>query len=154
MGVSTDEQIAYGVAFDEGTEFPWDTGTFDGDIENWWREIKGYKPPFKLYDDNGYIGEKRPPEKKITEYYNHRSSWDKANPIPVQLVNTCSCDYPMYMLAVRGTVKEASRGCPKRFEPTELVVEQENREALIAFMKEHSIEGGSEPGWYLSSYWG
>ena len=78
----------------------------------------------------------------------------KDNPLPFQLVNYCSGEYPMYILAVPGTLKSAYRGSPKSFTLDELQVDEEASKKLIAFCEEYGLEGESEIGWTLSSYMG
>lgn len=152
MGQSTDGQICYGFKFDEGHEFPWDE---HDDIEAWWLDIvHGYKPPFEMYTPEGnYVGGKRWPDEKINEYYVHRNKFEESlPPLPVKLVNYCSGDYPMYILAVPQSYKEANRGSPEAFDPSELVVTEHQQAALWDFCKTHGIEH-DEPRWWLSSYW-
>src|SRR5687768_12176248 len=108
MGTSTNGEISYGIAFDEDFEFPWDDDDGEGDLENWWLAVNGYKPPFEVYDENGYIGGKRPSEEKLSEYFAAQRSFQAAHPLPVELVNVCSGEYPMYILAVKETVLTAN----------------------------------------------
>ena len=157
MGQSTDGQICYGIAFGEDMEFPWDADGYDSDPEDWWLfAILGFRQSFELYTPEGrYIGGVRPPREKVTEYYNERRGFMDANlPLPVILVNHCSGDYPMYILAVPGTFRSAARGSPGAFVPSELEVTEQQKAALIKFCKDYGIEFDGEPAWYLSSYWG
>lgn len=132
MGVSTDGEICYGIIFEDEYEFPWDID-HEGDPEMWWiSEI------LKL-TYNGYH------EKKAIL---------KDNPLPFELVNYCSGEYPMYILAVPGTVKRASRGNPTSFTLDELKVDEAASNKLVEFCKEHDLTGDSEIGWILSSYMG
>lgn len=154
MGVSTDGEISYGIGFEEGFEFPWDE--HEGDLDDWWLEVNGYKPPFELYDDEGeYINGVRPPQEQFDACYKAEAAFLKEHPLPVELVNVCSGEYPMYIVALKGTVLTVNRGFPKTFDPASLVVTDEQRNALLEFCRTHSIDTGDlEPGWYLSSYWG
>ena len=114
MGQSTDGQISFGVKFPEGFEFPWDEHDDDGDAEEWYRGIFGYKPPFEMFDKAGeWLGGKKAPQEKIDKYFAHQRKWEEANPLPFELVNYCSADCPMWILAVLGTVVTANRGYPK-----------------------------------------
>jgi hypothetical protein len=153
MGVSTDGEISYGIAFPEGFYFPW---VEHDDIDDWWLDVSGYKPPFELYDATGnFIGGVRPTSEKISAYYEPRAVFQREHPLPVELVNVCSGNSPIYILALEGTLITANRGYPKAFNPDSLVVTDEQRNTLIEFCKTHNIDtGGVEPGWYLSSYWG
>ncbi len=158
MSVSTDGQICFGITLKEETVFPWDDsegedGFFDGDIEKWWRATTGYKPPFEAYGADGKhlpgIG-----KAELDAYFQVQHDWDKQHPCPVEPVNCCSGDYPKWILAVPGSVQTARRGYPESFDPQTLTVTPEKRAALAEFCKQYKIEGGSEPAWFLSSYWG
>jgi hypothetical protein len=142
MTTSTDGQICFGVLFEEGYEFPWDEDPWNGNSEAWWRDVNGYKPPFEMYNADGdYLGGVRPSQEKIDAYYAHRREWNKAHaPLPVEEVNVCSGDYPIYILAVPGTVKTAGRGYPVEIGVTDLAVKIDAADAFAT--------------WYLSSFWG
>lgn len=162
MSQSTDGQICYGVVFPEGFEFPWDADDETG-IESWWRTVNGYKKPFELYAEDD---DTEPPESKIDEFYEHQDKWDEANPIPVELVNYCTGDCPMYIIATKDSVKTNSRGYPEEFIPSELKTTEEK--TLINFIEKHLMESINKhnndeyndtpieikPKWYLSSFWG
>ena len=147
MGVSTDGQICLGIVFDEDYEFPWE----DEDIKVWWEEVRGYEKPFEIYDDSGRkLGVT---QDQVNEYHQHSRDWQEANPLPVELVNYCSGDYPMYILAVPSSVINASRGFPVEISP-DLTIKQEELEPFISFTREYLPELSLEVRWYLSSYWG
>lgn len=154
MGVSTDGQLSYGVMFPERFDFPWE----QYEEEKWWRKVNGYTSPFEIYNEKGeYLDGKKPPESLIDQYYDHQREWDKANPFPVEIVNYCSGDYPMYILAVKESCKSNGRGYPEVINPAELVVTEEQKKVLLDFIEKY-IEADADvvldPQWYLSSYWG
>lgn len=153
MGVSTDGQLNYGIVFDEGFEFPWSERD---DVEDWWREVNGYENPnFDPYDGKGgYKPGVTRDDPRVTAYHLHRREWMAAHPIPIELVNYCSGDYPCWMLALPELKWCASRGCPERIDPAALVVTDEQRNSLIEFCKKYGIEHDAPPAWYLTSYWG
>lgn len=165
MGVSTDGQICFGVAFPEGFEFPWDK-TADGDYERWWRGQLGYKPPFELYGPDGeYIAGQKPSDARVTEYFKHKRDFDEANPLPVRVVNYCSGECPMYILAILEPFLKNSRGFPIGFDPSTLRVTEDQVGKLKAFIETYvEVEKDAleyfdgdktlTPKWYLSSYWG
>lgn len=155
MGVSTDGQICFGVVCEEGTEFPWDEKPWDGDIDEWWRmEVCKYHPEVEIYDESGhYIDGKEPSQSVIEDYFSAQRAFDKEHPLPVELVNYCSEDCPMYILAVSPTVMNCRRGYPLSFKPESLTVATFDVAALLQFCETYGIEHG-EPGWWLSSYWG
>lgn len=155
MGVSTNGEISYGVAFDEGYEFPWDKD-HDGDIDDWWiYGVHGFKHSFELFDSAGnYLNGRKPPEDEISRYFDEKREFAAAHPLPVELVNYCSGDYPMYVLAVPGVGIVARRGYPTEFAPEKLAVTENGRNAFLKFCADHGIELPKEPEWLLTSYWG
>lgn len=165
MGASTNGIICYGIKFEEGFEFPWDAEPWDGEIEEWWGDVNGYKPPFELYDAAGnyhptirlvtgrYPSDTRPEDETLVErYHAHRLKWDEAHPLPVELENYCSAECPMYILAVRGVGLLARRGYAEQIHLTLETPQQ--LPALLAFCKAQKIRGGDGPKWWLCSYWG
>jgi hypothetical protein len=72
----------------------------------------------------------------------------------VELVNYCSNEYPMYIIAIDSSCTNARRGYPKEFNPQDLTISDEDRILLIEFCKELGIKFSGGPAWYLSSYWG
>lgn len=152
MGTSTDGQISYGVEIEEGYEFPWDE---HGDMEEWWQEINGYAPDWCPFTEDGdYKEGVERGDPRISEYFDHKREWMKKNPLPVEIVVHCSYDYPMYIIAVPGTVLKNSRGYPEEFKPWELEVTGIETLDLIEFCTKHSIEYIGEPAWRLTSLWG
>ncbi len=152
MGTSTNGQICYGIAFEEGYEFPWNTT--HGDINDWWLSVCGYKPTEELYDSDGnYLDGQEPPREQIERYFDERRAFAEAHPMPVELVNYCSGECAMYVLAVPSSVIIARRGYPEEFDPAQLNVTLLDVDALLQFCKAHNIET-SDPKWFLTSYWG
>lgn len=152
MGLSTDGQLSFGYVFEEGYEFPWDSEEFEGDIDEWWRNVKGFESTVEYpYDEAGNYKEgfsSKSPE--IKTYYDEMTEWDKANPLPVQLVNYCSEEYPMYILAAKHMV--ANRGYPNKVSLADLSDIAEAHVRLQNFLAEFSIEPEGEFGWWLSSH--
>lgn len=156
MGVSTNGQICFGILFDEGYEFPWDAGEFDGDIDEWWLKECGFNVSERddFYDacGNPIPGT----EEKKEDYYARRHAFEKDHPVPASLVNYCSLDAPMYILAVPSSDLIAYRGYPKEFDPQKLI-NLVGIQALMdfqEFIKKYLGDGAGEPKFYLSSYWG
>lgn len=139
MGQSTDGELWYGVVFEDGYEFPWDAESFDGDIKDWWRAEQGFDST-RGYPAAGWL-----------EYQNQ---FDAERPCPVEVVNYCSGEYPMYALAVTGTLQTASRGYPKLIEG--LGISDGEIQPLRDFLVKYELkpEPDKPEGWYLSSYWG
>ena len=156
MGVSTDGQLCYGILIEEGFEFPWEQERWDYDIEDWWvYGICGYTNPIELYDAHGeYLNGREPTKEEIDLYYNSRRAFSKEHPVPIKLVNYCSGDYPMWILATPGSCMVANRGYPKPFEPEALSIEPTEEKALLQFCIDHKMPINDGPQWWLSSYWG
>lgn len=155
MGVSTNGQISYGISFEEGFEFPWSEER-GGDIDAWCiYDALGFKHSTEIYADtkSGYVNDVKPSDDVITAYYKEQHEFENAHPLPVEIVNYCSGEYPMHVLAVPSTVKTAKRGFPTKFNPSELVVPDDERDALLTFCADHGIVH-EEPAWMLTSYCG
>ncbi len=153
MGQSTDGEISFGYIFEEGFEFPWDE-KWD-DIEDWWRDVNGFIPTFYPYDDRGEYKAGVTSE-HIDAYFDEKHEWDKNNyPVPVQLVNYCSGECPMYILAVPGSVVTANRGYPKVINLVILISANEQKSALLDFCLKYEIDikDQEEPLWRVSSCW-
>jgi len=152
MSVSTDGQICYGVVFEDGYEFPW--GRFDGVEEWYYKEIKPFIPIAEIYDENGeYINGIRPDEETFKWYCQQKREWKEKNPLIFELVNYCSGDCPMYILAVKSTFISCSRGYPLEIEPESLNVKESDKQKLLDFCAQYNLKFESGPSWYLSSYW-
>lgn len=93
------------------------------------------------------------------EYDRDFDSWyytevkDK-NPAPFELVNYCSCKYPMFVLAVVRI--ECERGNPTTINPLELLEysEEDTKELKEFAVKYNLIDETDKPEWWLCSYWG
>lgn len=153
MGVSTNAQICYGIAFDEEFEFPWSECD---DIEDWWVfNVLGFKHAVEIYTPEGeYIDGVKPAADVINKYYADIRAFRDAHPMPIKLVTHCSGDYPMYILAVPGSRITCSRGDWVELDPAALTVTQEEHNRLVHFCEEFSIVVDNTPRWLLTSYWG
>ena len=74
------------------------------------------------------------------------------HPCPVELVNYCSGDSPMYGLAVSKSTQTAHRGTPVLIEGLGLSIQE--TAPLKEFLAKYNLKPEGEAGWYLSSYWG
>lgn len=160
MTTSTDGQICYGMLFEEDFQFPWDEkhpewiDFYQGDIEDWWIRLNGYKPLFQMFDENeNWFNFTRPSKEEIGRYNQHKRKYKIDNPLPVELVDYCGNEYSMYIVAIKSSVIIARRGYPVSFIPSNLVINKQDEEFLIRFIKEYlKIEPNLK--WYLSSFWG
>ncbi len=159
MTQSTDGEISFGILFPEGYEFPWGNDKYEGDIREWWLDVNDYEPLFRLYNEQGgFPNGERPASKRINAYYAHEREFEKLHPLPIELVNVCSNNHPIFIVALAGIGDRASRGYPECFNPSDLNVTDEDIAAIVEFCKTYlqSDEMGPLliPQWYLSSYWG
>lgn len=155
MGVSTDGQICFGNKYEEEFQFPWDAEPFNGDESDWWRVECGFNPSQVVFDEHGeYLNGVKPSDEVIRGHFEEQTAFDKAHPLPFQVINYCSGDYPMWILAVPSTVRRNNRGEARRFEPTDLVVTDAETHALREFCIKHDLIPEEDAGWYLTSYWG
>ena len=159
MTVSTDAILCYGIAFGEDYEFPW-TDKYEGDEEAWYySEVVPHKYPFELSWEKGYAchpdGTKAR-EEEIDRYFWHYINFTKENPMPFELVRHCGGEYPLYTLAVPGTVIRARRGYPVVFDSYTDILNKIDVEKLgkyEQFMYDH-FGNLSKLKWILASYWG
>ena len=153
MVQSTDGQLSYGVVFDEDFEFPWDAEQWEGDIEEWWRDVKGFSNPmYYPFDQEGdYEPGYNCGSPEVGDYFRYRREWLESNPIPIEVVNYCSCDCPQYLLASRHM--SCSRGRPQEVSVEFLRETDEAFQDLAAFLDEYDIKSENEASWWLTSYW-
>lgn len=161
MGISSDGQICYGIAFEEDYPFPWVDKKWEGNAESWWfKDVCGYKPLFEMFDKDGmWINGEEFPKEKISEYYADYDKFKAANPMPVEIEMYCSYDYPMYIVSVPGTTLSASRGYTEEFTPSE--IDPVKAKAVIDFCEKYCKSEDEycefpkmKPGWLLSSMYG
>jgi len=151
MGVSTDGQICFGNVYEEEFEFPW--GDNDEGIEGWWRSQNGFVD--SIHDEKGdWINGVKPTDEQYREYWKSQREFDAIHPLPVALVNYCSGEYPMWIIAVPSSCRSNSRGEALAFDPSELTVTDAEVEALKEFCVKYELIPAEGPGWYLTSYWG
>ncbi len=132
MGTSTDGILAYGVDLPEYegcdySDLPW---AEDGDDE--FGDTIARLAGGRQYPEEGWLDDKR----------------KAAEACGLELVFHCSYDYPMYILAVRGTEHTASRGYPTEIK--ELPTPDATK--LREWCKKYEIE--CDPKWLLCSLWG
>jgi hypothetical protein len=133
MGVSTDGILVFGIQLPE-EETPEFLKEFDNDFETFIDSLNG----LPQWGEEGH---------DIRKTHAFRDNF------PVDLVQHCSYEYPMYILAVRGTEITARRGYPNEIDPLTLYVDSDKVETLRKFCEEYNIEW-EEPKWYLCSMWG
>lgn len=150
MGMNAQAEIAYGYPCAEDAALPW-----GDDIEQWWRDINGYKSPFEIFDAEGnWLNGKRPDQKVIDEYYNHKFEWDKQNPLPVELCFTGSHDYSRTFLAVPNEGDSIDYGEFLPLSKSLVTPESAKITALEKFILDHGIEVDGQRGWHLFAFYG
>jgi len=151
MTTSTNGVISFGVVCDEYTEFPWEEHC----IEEWWREVNGFKPLYEPYTTEGVYDEGwSESDPRFDEIWTQQVTWDKENPIPVELENYCSGECPMYAIVVCDLGHTCLRGYPTSFDPKDLVATPRQILDLLSFLQDYNIQYEGEPSWLLTSYWG
>ena len=145
-----------GISFEDDYEFPWDNEEYEGCTDSWWRNVNGYKPTMEIWDKDGEYIEGVTKEQE-SEYYREKRKWDHDNPQPFELMNYCSHDYPMYILALPSTCKTANRGDIVDLKPKELKVSPFDKEYIdfMKFIKKFDLKGDVDiPYWCLFSSMG
>ena len=148
MGISSDGILVFGVDFGSEQE---------EDVPKWLIDFMG------THDDGDGFDDAVAKEAGIPAY-DHGATEDEKTEhwrryreavaaCPVEQVLHCSYDYAMVILAVRGTVKRASRGYPQTIEASELEVSALDITRFRDWIREH---GGDDvtPTWILTSVYG
>lgn len=86
------------------------------------------------------------------EEYSLEAIKEFENNYPLELVKHCSEEYPMYILGLRETIIEASRGYPKSFNLENFNISEDKIKFLRDFCEQYNIPY-REPKWYLASMW-
>jgi hypothetical protein len=128
MGTSTDGLLWYGVAIDGSPD--------DGD---------------ELAEKILAITDGDPDDEDNYLYGDGREWLAEHGLTGVEFVDHCSYEYPMYGIAVAGTLTRASRGYPRRVDPTETP----DPAPVIAVMAALGAPVDADAvGWHLASMWG
>lgn len=158
MGTTTDGQICFGILMDEDWEASWDTDEYDYDPDTWWLKIGGFEPTFYPFTEAGEFKEGLSTgSQTVDNYYHEIRAWRSMNPCPIEPVNVCSCKESIWILAVPGTLKTASRGYPEPLDPTKLQLASSDPKLtkMLSFLRyKLGMTNAGDAKWYLSSYWG
>lgn len=140
MGVSTDAILCYGFSLDtEEGELP---VFLSGDIE-----FDNFVA--QLYDLSMPSCPHKSGDKEWREYFEKKSELMKQ--VGIDIVRHCSDGYPMYILAIKESVKTARRGQTVELAQS-VSVNTEWREKLMAFCKKANLEF-QEPQLILCSWY-
>lgn len=146
MGQSTDGILTFGVDLGEYKDFMSIKGD-DGDYSHDWDDF--------LYKISGI------------EKYDYSKLIEFEEALGVELVQYCSCDYPMYILSVAGTTTNVSRGYVEEIDPIEMAISPAQVAVLKDFWDKYIVvehpeydenyyedpPEWSEPKWLLASNW-
>lgn len=134
MGTSTDGIICFGFMVGEEEEPPEFLDGFE-DFDEYLDSLSGlpaYGEPGHSFDD----------QRKFRES------------CPADMVIHCSYDYPMYILAMRGTIIRARRGYPVELDLSFFTsFDNAKEQEFLAWCEERELLEG-DPKWYLCSLWG
>lgn len=163
MGMDADADISFGVAFDEGQDFPW---TENGDIEDWWRKINGFVPLYEYdwvrdptpatYNHIAVFKDGRAlTDEELKAHYQHKKDWDEAHPMPVMERSFGSDARSCTLLVVPSSHIHGSWDSPTKFDPSKLLVSLKDLEAFRQFMKTYMPDAPTDNyGWMLTAYFG
>lgn len=151
MGYDAEARICYGISFDDDYEFPWEQYCED----EWWRQVGGFTPTKRCYSEEG----RTLPgitEEDIDLYFEERRAWDKANPMPFELIRHGSDEYTLYIIAVKGTEIDTEWGDALKIRPDNMRIPYNGLGKLVDFCEKYGIEFDAEKdvGWWLSAYYG
>lgn len=135
MGVSSDGILVFGFVVDDEGDAP--VFMFDDEGEQIYDEFDD----FLIDRELGLAGEDR----KVVQ--------DALKAYPLAMTIYCSYEYPCYILAIRGTETNVSRGSTKEIDPKEMVIPQEKIDFLKNFCEKYDIDY-EEPKWLLASMYG
>jgi hypothetical protein len=86
-----------------------------------------------------------------------KNYWEQKKKIletcPIELITHCSYDYPMYIVAIRGTFSRAWRGDPKELSQDFFNVPEEKIIKAKEWCEKHEISWQT-PRWLLASMYG
>lgn len=141
MGTSTDGILCYGFHLtdeeDDYAEVEW-LKEHDGDFEEFCAHLAGLEQP----EHHDY-------KRDWPEYWKAKREAHAA--LNVDMVQHCSCDYGMYILAVKDSVHGASRGYPKKL-GQKIDAMPGWVTSLRDFCERINIPY-KDPEWILCSYW-
>lgn len=86
--------------------------------------------------------------------------WDAydspAGELPVDVIHHCHGEFPMWAIAIPGTIARASRGDPVELMPEHVLFDVDKVSAAIQYCVEKGIDiesPDSKPRWWVASYW-
>jgi hypothetical protein len=156
VGVSTDAIICYGIPVKEDVKLPWNDDNGQGDIEDWWLyTAMKFCHTFDPYDKEGNRLEGTTDD-MISAYHAEADKFLEDHPCPVELIWHCSYDYPMFIIALPGSLVTSCRGDVTKIDPDMIAKAPfyQGTAALHDFIYTHKIPTDGKIGWHLVSMWG
>lgn len=181
MGISSDGILCFGHDLGEDLEglVPWcpegteddeDEDEKEDDFDAWLVEVSGGSGKDEAWQRYEIWADENMPG---ASYQESMPAWEAAEPdgrdaldaayerereltasCPIEIITHCSYDYPMRIVAVRGTEIRAYRGSPKEIDWSALqALVDERLPAAVEFCKEHGIPF-EDPTWILTSVYG
>lgn len=161
MGVSSNACIAYGIDLQD--EPPFNDGRDDTDLAAYLAIKQGAVDPWPLVPDHinyGPLDDFKKWEADNAEWRQQQEAWQAATKAaeeasPIVLEYHCSYEYPMYIIALKGTTRTAFRGDPVALPSdfTDLISEKAVTKAQ-EFCEEYELPAFDNPSWLLYSMWG
>lgn len=134
MGVSTDAILIYGILLSDFEDQPYSA------------------LPFSESDDEDF--EDTLARLQVAPVYPEEGCWDDKRAAvaacPLMLVEHCSYEFPMWVLGIRDSHKEARRGYPETFQELNSI-SSESLAVLKEWCERYNIK--FEPQWVLCSMW-
>jgi hypothetical protein len=69
--------------------------------------------------------------------------------MPVRIIRHCVGDYPMWFIAIPGTVQRAEIGNPTRVFPLSLFISEYENTRFLQWCEEHGVGVPENVGWYI-----
>jgi hypothetical protein len=157
MGSSAGASICYGAPIELESEELEEQIGFDCEdtLEDWWLGVTGFKPSVVPFTEEGEYAEGVKASDAIVDtYFSERSAWRDAHPMPVEVVTLGCGDSCTMLLAVPGTVQNASDWEASRISIRKMVVDADALELFREFISDHCGNHAGEEGWYLCPFYG
>lgn len=113
--MSFEALLVFGIPLVEGTDLPWredpDDPAEDDEVKDWWVKETGFEPTVQVWTaDGNYLDGFDDDSPEIEQYFVELRAHLKKNPLPVEVVEHCGSEHPMYVLAPPGVVIRANPG--------------------------------------------
>ena len=141
MSQNSYANIWFGAPVVEDAELPWENEMYDGDLADWWADVNNCDIELDNTVDS---------DSAWDMYFEQMDDWKQRHPMPVQIVNGGSVSCPYWIIAVAGTVKEASLSDPTKLPTNTMRVTQEQAQDAEQFCTFYNIQLQEQFYWQLS----